>query len=144
MTSLLFSTPPSGEEIEPVKDEKADWVHVESTNVDEDEKMDVDEVEDVGGPITTEVEPVVWGMPRWGWEDERKEVRKGARLVGMEEVSFSAETMRNEMEKINMFQLPGLIDQHAMIDTPSHVLFPWLHGISDDGAKGRDMAAFFG
>lgn len=31
-----------------------------------------------------------------------------------------------------------------MIDTPSHVLFPWLHGISDDGAKGRDMAAFFG
>ena len=31
-----------------------------------------------------------------------------------------------------------------MLDTPSHVLFPWLHGISDDGAKGRDMAAFFG
>jgi dual specificity MAP kinase phosphatase len=31
-----------------------------------------------------------------------------------------------------------------MIDTPSHVMFPWLHGISDDGQKGRDMAAFFG
>lgn len=31
-----------------------------------------------------------------------------------------------------------------MLDTPSHVLFPWLHGISDDGQKGRDMAAFFG
>lgn len=41
-------------------------------------------------------------------------------------------------------QLPGLIEQHSMIDTPSHVLFPWLHGICDDGAKGRDMAAFFG
>jgi dual specificity MAP kinase phosphatase len=31
-----------------------------------------------------------------------------------------------------------------MIDAPSHVLFPWLHGISDDGRKGQDMAAFFG
>ena len=31
-----------------------------------------------------------------------------------------------------------------MIDTPSHVMFPWLHGISDDGRKGIDMAAFFG
>lgn len=41
-------------------------------------------------------------------------------------------------------QLPGLIDQHAMLDVPSCVLFPWLHGISDDGQKGRDMAAFFG
>lgn len=41
-------------------------------------------------------------------------------------------------------QLPGLIDQHSNIDTPSHVLFPWLHGICDDGQKGCDMAAFFG
>ena len=41
-------------------------------------------------------------------------------------------------------KLPGLIDRHAMIDTPSSVLFPWLHGISDDGQKGRDMGAFFG
>lgn len=31
-----------------------------------------------------------------------------------------------------------------MTDTPSHVLFPWLHGISDDGKKGADMGAFFG
>ena len=31
-----------------------------------------------------------------------------------------------------------------MLDVPSHVLFPWLHGINDDGQKGRDMAAFFG
>lgn len=30
----------------------------------------------------------VWGMERWGWEDERKEVRRGVRLVGAEEVSF--------------------------------------------------------
>ena len=40
--------------------------------------------------------------------------------------------------------MPGLVEQHAMIDAPSHVLFPWLHGISDDGRKGQDMAAFFG
>ncbi|KAK8861357.1 hypothetical protein IAR55_002176 [Kwoniella newhampshirensis] len=69
--------------------------------------------------------PFVWGMPKWGREPERKEVRKGVRLVGMEE-------------------LPGLVERHSMIDTPSSVLFPWLHGISDDGQKGRDMAAFFG
>jgi hypothetical protein len=31
---------------------------------------------------------VVWGMPKWGRENERGgEVRKGVRLVGMEEVS---------------------------------------------------------
>ena len=30
----------------------------------------------------------IWGMPSWGREGERKEVRKGVRLVGVEEVSF--------------------------------------------------------
>lgn len=59
-----------------------------------DERMDVDEPElpvvDVilqSGPPEPGVN--VWGMPRWGWEDERKEVRKGVRLVGMEEVRVS-------------------------------------------------------
>jgi dual specificity MAP kinase phosphatase len=41
-------------------------------------------------------------------------------------------------------KLPRLIEQHEMLDIPSHVLFPWLHGISDDGQKGRDMGCFFG
>lgn len=56
-----------------------------------DERMDVDEPElpvvDVilqSGPPEPGVN--IWGMPRWGWEDERKEVRKGVRLIGMEEV----------------------------------------------------------
>ncbi|WVR04032.1 hypothetical protein IAU60_001031 [Kwoniella sp. DSM 27419] len=69
--------------------------------------------------------PYVWGLPRWGCEHERREVRKGVRLVAAEE-------------------LPSLVERHAMLDTPSSVMFPWLHGISDDGQKGRDMAAFFG
>ena len=66
----------------------------------------------------------VWGMPKWGTHD-RQEVRPGVRMLSAEE-------------------LPDLIEQHAMVDTPSHVLFPWLHGISDDGKKGTNMAAFFG
>lgn len=41
-------------------------------------------------------------------------------------------------------QLPTLVAQHNNMDVPSQVLFPWLHGISDDGQKGQDMAAFFG
>ncbi|OCF45047.1 hypothetical protein I317_01098 [Kwoniella heveanensis CBS 569] len=72
-----------------------------------------------------EGKPYIWGMPKWGCETERREVRKGVKLVGMEE-------------------LPALVDRHSMLDTPSSVMFPWLHGISDDGQKGRDMAAFFG
>jgi hypothetical protein len=43
-----------------------------------------------------------------------------------------------------MTQLSLLIEQHALIDTPSQVLFPWLHGISDDGPKGANMGQFFG
>ncbi|WVQ78690.1 hypothetical protein IAT38_000777 [Cryptococcus sp. DSM 104549] len=77
-------------------------------------------------PMAAEPEPqTVWGMPKWGWEPQREEVRKGVRLVGMVE-------------------LPGLVETHSLIDTPSSIMFPWLHGISDDGQKGRDMAAFFG
>ncbi|ORX36396.1 hypothetical protein BD324DRAFT_651636 [Kockovaella imperatae] len=66
----------------------------------------------------------VWGMPKWGVED-REQVRPGVRILHVDE-------------------LPPLMDQHAMVDTPSHVLFPWLHGISDDGKRGQSMAAFFG
>ena len=52
---------------------------------EEDTRMDVDEVE--VDTAATEEAHRVWGMPKWGWEEERKEVRKGVRLVGMEEVS---------------------------------------------------------
>ena len=138
-TSLLFNEVSSGDEIEVAEgdpQEKGDQVHVESAEAS-DEKMDVDEVVEV----VYEEKSVVWGMPRWGWEEERKEVRKGVRLVGMEEVSAFCSVGHKADDGR---QLPGLIGQQAMIDTPSHVLFPWLHGISDDGSKGRDMAAFFG
>lgn len=94
---------------------------------EEDERMDIDEVEvpvpELGVP--TSDDSGVWGMPKWGLEDERPEVRPGVRLVGMEE-------------------LPALIERHSMLDTPSQVMFPWLHGIADDGMKGREMGAFFG
>ncbi|GMK54531.1 hypothetical protein CspeluHIS016_0111170 [Cutaneotrichosporon spelunceum] len=94
---------------------------------DHDERMDIDEVEvpvpELGTP--TSDDHGVWGMPKWGLEDERPEVRPGVRLVGMEE-------------------LPALIERHSMLDTPSQVVFPWLHGIADDGMKGREMGAFFG
>lgn len=108
-------TGPSTEEIE-----RADEVEI-------DERMDIDEVE-VPAPVLgvpTSDDSAVWGMPKWGLEVERPEVRPGVRLVGMEE-------------------LPGLIERHSLLDTPSQVLFPWLHGISDDGMKGREMGAFFG
>ncbi|KLT41067.1 hypothetical protein CC85DRAFT_248296 [Cutaneotrichosporon oleaginosum] len=89
--------------------------------------MDIDEVEvpvpELGAP--TSDDSGVWGMPKWGLEDERPEVRPGVRLVGMEE-------------------LPALIERHSLLDTPSQVVFPWLHGIADDGMKGREMGAFFG
>jgi hypothetical protein len=49
--------------------------------------MDVDEEEEPA-PQVEEEKPTVWGMPRWGCENERGgEVRPGVRLVGMEEVS---------------------------------------------------------
>ncbi|KAL7419781.1 tyrosine/serine/threonine protein phosphatase pps1 [Cryptotrichosporon argae] len=88
-----------------------------------DDKMDIDEaVAETHVPLAAD--HVVWGMPEWGREPDRPQVAPGVRLVGMDE-------------------LPSLIDQHSMLDTPSQVLFPWLHGIDDDGQKGRDMAAFF-
>ncbi|WVF66835.1 hypothetical protein IAT40_001577 [Kwoniella sp. CBS 6097] len=145
---------------------KREWEHVDgyfptpiSQSDEQEDKMDIDEE---GGPSTAhtdqpdpehehkqtvslgepiessdqevavhlptppeEGKPYIWGMPKWGYEPERREVRKGVRLVGMEE-------------------LPALVERHSMLDTPSSVMFPWLHGISDDGQKGRDMAAFFG
>lgn len=101
--------------------------HEHDDHADDDERMDIDEVEvpvpELGVP--TSDDSGVWGMPKWGLEDERPEVRPGVRLVGMEE-------------------LPALIERHSMLDTPSQVVFPWLHGIADDGIKGREMGAFFG
>jgi dual specificity MAP kinase phosphatase len=157
-TSLLFHTVPSGEQIEKAQ-RKGEQVYVEETNMSavraedasQDEKMEVDSeparpVMDghVDVEISVEVDPsrpAIWGMPKWGWEEERKEVRRGVRLVGVEEVRC---IRGHQLVETYETQLPALIDQHAMVDTPSHVLFPWLHGISDDGQKGRDMAAFFG
>ena len=143
-SSLLFDGIPRTEDIETSR-EKADWVHIQVSDGCDD-KMDVDEVEKTGtspaGLSEVEERPWVWGMPKWGWEDERKEVRNGVRLVGMEEVSSRSVWDATSLTRHS--KLPGLIDRHAMIDTPSYVLFPWLHGISDDGQKGRDMGAFFG
>ncbi|EIW69112.1 hypothetical protein TREMEDRAFT_44314 [Tremella mesenterica DSM 1558] len=133
-TSLLFKSVPSREQIAATeKNETGDEIHVSSMGSDADQKMEVDqqtkkEMENKqGGQMEGEDDEKeqIWGMPKWGWEEERKQIRPGVRLISAKE-------------------LPVLVDQHAMIDTPSHVLFPWLHGISDDGAKGRDMAAFFG
>ena len=96
-TSLLFNTALTPEDVQSVEidaKEKAEWVHVEANEVQDDDKMDVDGDEEVEvHPIVApaqcdEVKQHIWGMPRWGWEDERKEVRRGVRLVGMEEVSF--------------------------------------------------------
>lgn len=136
-TSLLFKTVPSAEQIEST--EKGEWHHIEGSTPkpEQDMRMDVDEEE--GLEVQDEKEPTIWGMPRWGCENERGgEVRKGVRLVGMEEVGS---TWSN---KAHLSQLPSLVSQHQHIDTPSHVLFPWLHGICDDGQKGVDMASFFG
>jgi len=124
-TSLLLRGLPSSEEIRSLEvttpSEKLEEVdRVEE--VQDDEMMDIDEPEI---SPAKEVDPDVWGMPKWGREEERKEVRKGVRLIGMEE-------------------LPRLIEQHELLDIPSHVLFPWLHGISDSGRRGAEMGAFFG
>ncbi|OXG71453.1 hypothetical protein C349_07178 [Cryptococcus neoformans var. grubii Br795] len=141
---------------------KFEWEHIERPEVpesdhgiddEEGQKMDVDEEQlkqppclGLGEPISAYDEeraqredamvrmdmhyeeappPVIWGMPKWGCEAERQEVAKGVRLLGMEE-------------------LPQLVKTHSLIDTPSSVMFPWLHGISDDGRKGQEMAQFFG
>jgi hypothetical protein len=86
-TSLLFRGLPSAEEIQSLEigiaedEKKKDEVeHVEEVV---DEMMDVDE------PlrnVEVDVVPAVWGMVKWGRETERREVRKGVRLIGMEEV----------------------------------------------------------
>jgi hypothetical protein len=84
-TSLLFKTVPSAEQIEST--EKGEWHHIEggTPKPEQDMRMDVDDEE--VGIAQEDKEPTVWGMPRWGRENERGgEVRKGVRLVGMEEV----------------------------------------------------------
>jgi dual specificity MAP kinase phosphatase len=68
--------------------------------------VDVDEQGQTPGQAHADVEisvevdparPTVWGMPKWGWEEERKEVRKGVRLVGMEEVSADLDFASSRM-----------------------------------------------
>ena len=91
-TSLLFKSVPGSEQVGST--EKAEWSHIEGQTrrevVQEDEKMDVDGEEELASAsalLHEPEDPVVWGMPRWGRENERGgEVRKGVRLVGMEEV----------------------------------------------------------
>jgi hypothetical protein len=89
-TSLLFKSVPSAEQIQSA--EKGEWHHIEGQTPklepEPDMRMDIDgqEVEEAEA---LEEEPTVWGMPVWGRENERGgEVRKGVRLVGMEEVSL--------------------------------------------------------
>lgn len=84
-TSLLFKTVPSAEQI--LSTEKPEWSHIETPALIQDERMDVDG-EMADSQQADSDEPIVWGMPKWGCENERGgEVRKGVRLVGMEEVS---------------------------------------------------------
>ncbi|WVQ73811.1 hypothetical protein IAR50_003392 [Cryptococcus sp. DSM 104548] len=101
---------------EPMSTYKEDQVQREEAIASMDEPVEEKQAE---------LHPLVWGMPKWGREPERKAVARGVRLLGVEE-------------------LPRLVEAHSLIDTPSSVMFPWLHGISDDGQKGRDMANFFG
>lgn len=96
-TSLLFKTVPSAEQIQST--EKGEWHHIEGQSpevapqdtpqVDQDLRMDIDGEDGDAEEIEEEGQPTVWGMPRWGCENERGgEVRKGVRLVGMEEVNY--------------------------------------------------------
>lgn len=90
-TSLLFKSVPSAEQI--LSTEKAEWSHIESPRLSPDDKMDIDG-EHAEGEVANSDEPVIWGMPKWGFENERGgEVRKGVRLVGMEEVSGSCDDL---------------------------------------------------
>ena len=80
-TSLLFKSVPSKEQIaatENTEDGQAVYASPDPQQVqkEEDDRMDVDEPP----------RPEIWGMPKWGWEEERKEVRPGVRLVAVEEV----------------------------------------------------------
>jgi dual specificity MAP kinase phosphatase len=92
-TSLLFHTVPSAAEISAVesRDQSADHsgrsTPVSRRGEDDDDKMDVDEIEVDVPALMADDGHRIWGMPKWGREEERKEVRKGVRLVGMEEVS---------------------------------------------------------
>jgi dual specificity MAP kinase phosphatase len=86
-TSLLFKTVPSAEQIQST--EKGEWHHIEgeTPQAEQDLRMDVDIEEPETDQMEPDGQPTVWGMPRWGCENERGgEVRKGVRLVGMEEV----------------------------------------------------------
>ena len=107
-TSLLLKSVSSPEQAAPT--EKAEWSHHEGAPREvhptppapeiapavevEDERMDIDgeegdeELASASALLHDQQEPVVWGMPKWGREPERKEVRKGVRLVGAEEVSI--------------------------------------------------------
>jgi dual specificity MAP kinase phosphatase len=100
----LFRGLPSAEEIRSVESEigeekKEDVEHVEEVTT-EDEKMDIDEPE-VREVKVADEDVDVHGMPKWGWEEERMEVRKGVRLISMDEVGA----------------LPGQADMPSWLDS---------------------------
>lgn len=91
-TSLLFHTVPSAADISAVEARAQSLsgsgrsTPMSKNEEEEDDRMDVDEIEvDVPALMGGEGHQV-WGMPKWGWEEDRKEVRKGVRLVGVNEV----------------------------------------------------------
>jgi dual specificity MAP kinase phosphatase len=107
-TSLLFKTVPSAEQIQSA--EKGEWHHIEGSSpqvapqVEQDLRMDIDGDESGHDDMQDESAPTVWGMPRWGCENERGgEVRKGVRLVGMEEVRLP----RQSTTSANTYSYPA-------------------------------------
>jgi dual specificity MAP kinase phosphatase len=118
-TSLLFKTVPSKEQIQDL--ENGETYHlgapvpiarVESRSLPEldpveDDRMDID-LDDQPDLLSEEAvaekmaamqeeAPQVWGMPKWGWEEDRNEVRKGVRLLGMEEVSLQVLSVADDI-----------------------------------------------
>ena len=70
--------------------------------------MDIDGEDNEAEETQEDEQPTVWGMPRWGCENERGgEVRKGVRLVGMEEVYNSVCILSRKLMRIaTRFDLP--------------------------------------
>jgi len=100
-TSLLFKTSPSAEQIHSA--EKGEWHHIEGSTpqTEQDLRMDIDGEGDDTEEQQEDEQPTVWGMPRWGCENERGgEVRKGVRLVGMEEVRSSTLSISETLTRI--------------------------------------------
>jgi hypothetical protein len=113
-TSLLFKTVPSMEQIQSI--EKGEWHHIEGSQpqVEQDLRMDIDGEENEAEETQEDQQPTVWGMPRWGCENERGgEVRKGVRLVGMEEVRVYLIFFTKLTGIVARFDIPTSTHRHA-------------------------------